>query len=679
MAISVRARTAWSVVTADTTVTIPTGSTTGDRMYVFAAWKAFGTTATVDGWTEITEFADGSVAAGANVGSVKVGAWYKDHTGSESNPTVDFSVSPAPGAVCAITLQKGAGDVWDTPTFVTAAISAATTWSATSSSTITIKDGAIVLELAGFRDDSATMTRSSTTALEDDGSPNVTWNGNVVEDPATHASSTTSNDISADLIHRFVTTGASGVNLTATGTLAASETGAVLWVHQGISVPSSTSVAEVGLPDIVDPANDTNHKILIRGRVTSGPTGTPTLKAALYEGANNRSGDLTTSTLTTSLADYELTITTGAAATITDYDNLSIRFWGYDIDGGADVYEVDYIALQLPESPAPPTEAEHAAITLAAQQARGGVSPTAGNAAATVAAGAAAPKVSPTAGHASITLVSFDTLGLSGTSAGNAAISIAAGSVTATTTTAAGHAAVTVEAYDIGVSISQPGPAGHAAISFTAYDGSTATTTTLEVDAEIAEIEFWASEADHSDLDSTSQQSAATMAALAPSPSVGPTGVVVGPTLTAFSATISTVGFTPASAEHAALTIAAGTIARGSTADVGSVVLDAGTPLAGLGTNSGLASVQFSISAFDVTASGVSLHRAFAELAAIDIVATIPGFDISMTAGHASITFDSDNVDTPAVGADLSVTITSFSDIVLDISSEGTWIGVEVF
>lgn len=236
MTISVRASTGWSIVTDDAVVTLPTHDA-GDRIYIFATWKAFGTTAQISGWTEVTEFADGSVAPGAGTGSMKVGAWYLDaDSAAEANPTLDWSVAPVPGAVCAITLQKAADESWDAPLFATAAIAAAINWTATASASINVKDGAIVLELAGFRDDSATMTRSGTTALEDDGTPNVTWNGNVVEDPATHASSTSSNDISADLIHRFVTTGANGVNLTATGTLSASETGACLWVHQGVTI-----------------------------------------------------------------------------------------------------------------------------------------------------------------------------------------------------------------------------------------------------------------------------------------------------------------------------------------------------------------------------------------------------------------------------------------------------------
>ena len=244
MAASLKASGTWAEFTADGSVTIPGTPAAGDRMYLWAVWKAFGTTAQVtsaQACTEVTEFTDGAVAAGANVGSVKVGCWYRDWQSGDGNPTLDWSAAPAPGVAVIEVWQKASSELWDTPTFVTAAIAAATTWSATSSSTITVKDAAVIFELAGFRDDSSTMTRSATTALEDDGSPNVTWNGNVVESPATHISTTTSNDISADLVHRFVTTGAAGVNLTATGTLAASETGAVLWVHQGLTAAEEHS------------------------------------------------------------------------------------------------------------------------------------------------------------------------------------------------------------------------------------------------------------------------------------------------------------------------------------------------------------------------------------------------------------------------------------------------------
>jgi hypothetical protein len=107
-----------------------------------------------------------------------------------------------------------------------------------------------------------------------------------------------------------------------------------------------TETAEISLASHNIPSTRTNHSIKVRARTTSGSTGV--LKAALYEGANNRSGDLITEPLTNSLADYTLVILNSAAATITDYSNLSIKFWGFDISGSALVFEVSKIYLELP-------------------------------------------------------------------------------------------------------------------------------------------------------------------------------------------------------------------------------------------------------------------------------------------------------------------------------------------
>ena len=114
------------------------------------------------------------------------------------------------------------------------------------------------------------------------------------------------------------------------------------------ATPTSTTIAEISLAWHGTPSERTNHSIKIRARTTSGSTGV--IKAALYEGANNRSGDLTSGTLTNSLADYSLDITDALTENITDYSNLSIRFWGYDSAGNALVFEVADVRLHLPTS-----------------------------------------------------------------------------------------------------------------------------------------------------------------------------------------------------------------------------------------------------------------------------------------------------------------------------------------
>lgn len=236
MAVSLRVTGTWAELTADGSVAIPATPQAGDRMYLFARWKDFSITATVANWTELVEFADGAVGSGNGTGSVKVGCWYRDWQSGDTDPTIDFSASPSNASVVIIVMAKDAADSWLTPVAVTAAM---TNWTNTSqtvsaSSTANVLGDGVVMGLIGIRDDTAVMTRP-TNGIDDAGGL-VTWNGNYVEAPATHHSTTTGDDGAADLGYRLVTTGASGVTLHMTGTISATETGAALWVVQGVQV-----------------------------------------------------------------------------------------------------------------------------------------------------------------------------------------------------------------------------------------------------------------------------------------------------------------------------------------------------------------------------------------------------------------------------------------------------------
>lgn len=112
-------------------------------------------------------------------------------------------------------------------------------------------------------------------------------------------------------------------------------------------VPTTTAVGEVSLAPSSAPAVDTGHTLKVRARKASG-TGTVTLSMALYEGANNRSGNLTTSALTTSLAEYSLAIPEASAANITSYSNLGVRFWADSSTGDAVNVEIAEIWLLIP-------------------------------------------------------------------------------------------------------------------------------------------------------------------------------------------------------------------------------------------------------------------------------------------------------------------------------------------
>jgi hypothetical protein len=238
MAVSLRVTGTWAELTADGAVAIPSTPQAGDRMYLFARWKDFSITAQVTspaGWTELDEFADGSVTSGNGTGSVKVGCWYRDWQSGDTNPTLDFSSSPTNASVVIMVMAKGSGDTWDTPIARTAAMTNWTTSSQTvsASASVVVPSGSVVMGLIGIRDDTATMTRPTTGI--DDSTGAITWNGDYVESPATHHSTTTGDDGAADLGYRLVTTGATAT-LRMTGTISAAETGAALWVVQSVSV-----------------------------------------------------------------------------------------------------------------------------------------------------------------------------------------------------------------------------------------------------------------------------------------------------------------------------------------------------------------------------------------------------------------------------------------------------------
>lgn len=222
--------------------------TTDNRLFVFGGWKDFAITATGENlstgstaFTEITEFADGSVGQGNGTGSMKVAAWYRDYVSGDESDLMGYRMSSAPSIASAtsVAFSKGATETWDTPTFVTAAWPSSSAQTVNASSTITVPDGAVVMCIISIRDDSATFTRT-TTSISDSGGL-VTWNGNYVQQPTNHRSTTTGNDMAIDSGYRLVTTGAAGVTLQAEATLSAAETGSILWVVQSVTAAAGKS------------------------------------------------------------------------------------------------------------------------------------------------------------------------------------------------------------------------------------------------------------------------------------------------------------------------------------------------------------------------------------------------------------------------------------------------------
>lgn len=226
------------------------GGVAGDRAFLLAVWKPFDSAGSPAGTeTEITEFADGSVANGNGTGSVNVAAYYLDVVNGVESVGVSWSGAANTCSVALVVFSKGAGEAWGTPLFATAAITNWTTSSQTvsASSTVAVPDGSVVIGVAGIRDDSATFTRPTTGI---DVASGITWDGNYVEQPATHSSSTLGFDHAADSGYRLVTTGGT-VTLRQTATLSAAETGSALWIVQGVTSAAGPPRGRTQIPQLL--------------------------------------------------------------------------------------------------------------------------------------------------------------------------------------------------------------------------------------------------------------------------------------------------------------------------------------------------------------------------------------------------------------------------------------------
>ena len=99
------------------TPAIPAAAVTGDMMLLLVAGKPYnGSISAPAGWSPLGVYTDGTVAAGVDVGSMVVTAWWKEHDGSEANPQVTEGATTWDvfGALV-MAFSKGAGEVWDTP------------------------------------------------------------------------------------------------------------------------------------------------------------------------------------------------------------------------------------------------------------------------------------------------------------------------------------------------------------------------------------------------------------------------------------------------------------------------------------------------------------------------------------------------------------------------------------
>lgn len=211
------------------------GHATGDMMLLLVAGKPHdsGWSVATTGWASLGEFSPGTVAAGVDVGSMKVEAWWKQATsGAETNPTVTEG-TPTWNVVGAIIVvfSKTAGEVWSTPQFVGGGdLTVNTAFSVTCNADpgITVDDHCV--SYAGYASDGATPCSSHITPT----ATGVTFTN--THDPATDPESSSGGDMGV-CVTRSTVTGTSSAAPVLTATLAANAEGAAGLVRLRATTP----------------------------------------------------------------------------------------------------------------------------------------------------------------------------------------------------------------------------------------------------------------------------------------------------------------------------------------------------------------------------------------------------------------------------------------------------------
>jgi hypothetical protein len=195
------------------------------------------------GWTQLTpSYTDGVVAAGVDVGSMQVSAWWKEATADpETNPTLTEG-SPIWDVYGAgvMVFSKGAGETWDTPVHRgggDANTSNPLTMTAPDNPGITAGD--VIVGHAAARSDGATPAAG--TLLPN--APGITgWTS--TRDPATDPETTTGGDmalmVSRSTVDAGTATGPPGLNVS----LAAAHTGSLMLIRLRVMAAPPSAVED---------------------------------------------------------------------------------------------------------------------------------------------------------------------------------------------------------------------------------------------------------------------------------------------------------------------------------------------------------------------------------------------------------------------------------------------------
>ena len=225
MAISLRATGTYTSGTANLTPAIPAGATSGDMMICAYGTKPYDDAPTINNsWTSLGSATDGTVAAGVDVGSMQTRIFYKEHTGTESDPTVTNTTNNSSTAVIIVFQKTEAG--W-------AAIvgagggdnTAGTAFSVTMGSDVGHTTGDMIVGGAAFRSNSAAQTSGNGMTIAG------TTLGAYTKSPATDQASTSGGDMAMTVGYLPVDSGTSTGAPVFSCTLAAAHTGSAFFVR----------------------------------------------------------------------------------------------------------------------------------------------------------------------------------------------------------------------------------------------------------------------------------------------------------------------------------------------------------------------------------------------------------------------------------------------------------------
>jgi hypothetical protein len=170
------------------------------------------------GWAQLGIHSPTFVVAGVDVGSMKIGAWWKEHGVSETAPVP--TVTNSDNAVAVIhSFSKTAG-AWDTPVWAGGDDTGVDTAHSVAGLDVAVATGDMAITFSMFRSDAATPL----VAVMGLTTPGITYAAGT-KIPTTDFESTLAGDLGTTGSYRLANSGSSSGTSTISGTIAAAHTG----------------------------------------------------------------------------------------------------------------------------------------------------------------------------------------------------------------------------------------------------------------------------------------------------------------------------------------------------------------------------------------------------------------------------------------------------------------------